>query len=219
MRNRFLPLLAGAVLAFASSLAAAEPAEGEALVRSFIEDIRTMSADFEQSLVDADDNIVEESSGRLEILRPGKFRWSYQEPYEQLLVADGLNVWSYDADLEQVTVKAQAEVLGSTPALLLGGGSDVLAGFELAESFTDRGTVWVRLTPRKEDSGFHSVDLGFTDRLLSRMIFMDALGQSTLIALHNVVINEAIDAQRFVFTPPADADLVGTPLVSNRAER
>ncbi|MGB5353911.1 MAG: outer membrane lipoprotein chaperone LolA, partial [Woeseia sp.] len=144
---------------------------GAELVRSFIDDIRTMSARFEQSLVDADDNIVEESSGTLEILRPGRFRWSYSEPYEQLLVADGLNVWSYDRDLEQVTVKPQAEVLGSTPALLLGGAGDVLAEFERAESFEDRGTTWVRLVPVQEDSGFASVDLGFTDALLSRMIF------------------------------------------------
>ncbi|MGB5580782.1 MAG: outer membrane lipoprotein chaperone LolA [Woeseia sp.] len=192
---------------------------GAELVRSFIDDIRTMSARFEQSLVDADDNIVEESSGTLEILRPGRFRWSYSEPYEQLLVADGLNVWSYDRDLEQVTVKPQAEVLGSTPALLLGGAGDVLAEFERAESFEDRGTTWVRLVPVQEDSGFASVDLGFTDALLSRMIFIDSLGQSTLIALFDVVTNKPIDEARFAFVPPADADLVGTPLRAQSAER
>lgn len=193
--------------------------EGEQLVRSFVNDIHSMSARFEQSLVDADDNVVEESSGNLEILRPGRFRWSYEEPYEQLLVADGLNVWSYDADLEQVTVKPQAEVLGNTPALLLGGAGDVLAEFERAESFEDRGSVWVRLVPRSEDSGFSSVDLGFTDGLLSRMIFIDSLGQSTLIALFGVVINEPLSEDRFVFALPANVDLVGTPLSAHSADR
>lgn len=194
--------------------AAADAPDGEALVRGFVEDVETFSARFEQSLVDADDNLVEESSGRLEILRPGRFRWVYEEPYEQLLVADGLNVWSYDADLEQVTVKPQAEVLGSTPATLLGGGSDVFNDFEVTETFTDRGTEWVRLRPLGDDGSFESVDLGFTDGVLSRMIFNDTLGQSTLVALFDVEVNEPVSAERFVFEPPPGADLVGTPLAN-----
>ena len=191
---------------------------GEKLVRSFVEDVQSMSARFEQSLVDADDNIVEESSGTLEILRPGRFRWSYEEPYEQLLIADGLNVWSYDADLAQVTVQAQQEVLGSTPALLLGGGGDVMADFEIVDNFEDRGTVWVRLKPLQEDSGFSTLDLGFTDGTLSRMIFLDALGQSTVIALFDIKVNETIADDRFAFVPPDDADLVGTPLLQETAD-
>jgi len=206
MRISVLLLLAGA------TGAAADTPDGEALVRSFVEDVETFSARFEQSLVDAEDNLVEESSGTLEILRPGRFRWVYEEPYEQLLVADGLNVWSYDADLEQVTVKPQAEVLGSTPATLLGGGSAVFDDFEVTETFTDRGTEWVRLRPRGDDGSFESVDLGFTDGVLSRMIFSDSLGQSTLVALFDVEFNEPVPAERFVFDPPPGADLVGTPL-------
>ena len=132
-------------------------------------------------------------------------------------MADGLNVWSYDADLEQVTVKPQQEVIGSTPALLLGGAEDALDGFEVTESFLDRGTSWVRLRPRGEDSGFDSVDLGFTDGRLSRMIFIDSLGQSTLIALFDVEVNTAIAGERFAFVPPEGADVVGTPL--GQAER
>ncbi len=209
------------LLACAAGSALASPVkaeDAEKLVRSFVEDVQSMTARFEQTLVDADDNIVEESGGQLEILRPGRFRWSYQEPYEQLLVADGVNVWSYDADLAQVTVQPQQEVLGSTPATLLGGAGDVMANFEIAESFEDRGTVWVRLLPLEEDSGFSSLDLGFDDGTLSRMIFLDALGQSTLIALFEVTVNATLAAERFAFVPPADADLVGTPLPQDRAD-
>jgi outer membrane lipoprotein carrier protein len=135
-----------------SSIFAAEPgmdseAEGKALVENFVLNIRTLKGRFEQSLVDADNQIVETSSGTLEIQRPGQFRWSYVEPYEQVLVADGLNVWSYDIDLAQVTVKPQFEVLQ----------------FEYAGSFGDRGTVWIRLRPKDTDSGFNKVELGFTD--------------------------------------------------------
>ncbi|MDZ7643389.1 MAG: outer membrane lipoprotein chaperone LolA [Woeseiaceae bacterium] len=191
----------------------AEAIDGEQLVRQFVEDVQTMSAAFEQTLVDADDAVLEESSGTLDIKRPGRFRWAYTEPYEQLLVADGRNVWSYDADLLQVTVKPQDDVLGSTPALLLGGGSNVLEDFRVVESFRDRGTAWVRLRPLADESSFDTVDLGFdaNDRL-DRMIFVDSLGQSTLIALQDPRINEPLADDLFTFVPPDGVDVVGTPL-------
>src|SRR5690606_18435255 len=124
-------LIAASLLAAGASAAGAPPPDvnGEALIEDFIESVHTMRGRFEQSLVDASDTVVESSSGTFEIRRPGQLRWSYEQPYEQLLVADGRNVWSYDVDLAQVTVKPQAEVLSSTPALLLGGTRDVLEDF------------------------------------------------------------------------------------------
>lgn len=192
--------------------AAAEEDAGLALVRQFVDEVKTMSARFEQTLVDANDEVIETSSGTMQIRRPGRFRWTYEEPYRQILVADGRNVWNYDADLAQVTVKPQDEALGHTPALLLGGDEDVLEDFELVDSYTDRGTRWVRLKPRDTESGFTRVELGFDDGVLRRMIFRDSLEQSTLVALHDVEINEPIPDERFTFSPPPDADVVGTPL-------
>ena len=122
--------------------------------------------------------MIDQSSGTVEIQKPGRFRWTYLEPYEQILVADGLNVWSYDVDLEQVTVKAQAEVLAKTPALLLGGSQNVLDDFEYIGSFQERGTVWVRLRPETTDNGFTKVELGFDEGRLSRMIFSDRVFRS-----------------------------------------
>ena len=214
-RYSFFIALSGCMLF--SSIFAAEPgmdseAEGKALVENFVLNIRTLTGRFEQSLVDADNQIVETSSGTLEIQRPGQFRWSYVEPYEQVLVADGLNVWSYDVDLAQVTVKPQKEVLRNTPALLLGGSEDALDQFEYVGSFSDRGTVWIRLQPKDTDSGFNKVELGFTDGNLTRMMFSDNLEQTTLIALFDVSLNEDIDAGRFQFEPPEDVDIVGTPV-------
>jgi outer membrane lipoprotein carrier protein len=191
---------------------------GQQLINDFVNNVQTMSGRFEQQLVDADDIVIDKSSGTIEIQKPGRFRWTYLEPYEQILVADGLNVWSYDVDLEQVTVKAQAEVLASTPALLLGGSQDVLDDFEYIGSFEERGTVWVRLRPRSTDNGFTKVELGFDEGKLSRMIFSDNLGQTTLIAFFDLSINESIDAKRFSFSPPDDVDVVGQPLSSAPAD-
>jgi outer membrane lipoprotein carrier protein len=192
-------------------------ADNQALVEDFLRDVQTLSGRFEQSLVDADNQLVEESSGTLEIKRPGQFRWAYDEPYEQLLIADGLNVWSYDVDLAQVTVKPQAEALSNTPALLLGGSPEALDQFDYVGSFEDRGTVWVRLRPKDRDNGFSKVELGFNDGELTRMMFSDNLQQTTLIALFDVKLNEAIDVEHFEFAPPEDVDVVGTPAPVERS--
>ncbi len=186
--------------------------KAKALLERFVNDIQTLQGRFEQSLIDADQQLVEESSGTLEIQRPGQFRWVYTEPYEQVLVADGSNVWSYDVDLAQVTVKPQAEVLSNTPAALLGGSPDALEQFDYIGSFIDRGTVWVTLRPKDRDNGFAKVELGFNDGKLSRMLFSDNLEQTTLIALFDVSLNLEIDADHFEFNPPDDVDIVGTPL-------
>ncbi len=188
---------------------------GEQLVGNFVENVITLQGRFEQSLIDADGAIVERSSGLLEIERPGRFRWSYSEPYEQWLVADGLNIWSYDVDLAQVTVKPQAEALANTPALLLGGSDDALGQFRFDGSSVEKGTTWVRMIPLDTTSGFERMELGFTGGALTRMVFFDNLEQTTLVALYDVTTNEPIDAERFRFAVPEDADLVGTPVAAD----
>lgn len=213
-----LAKLAGRCAALVAVLLTAHPAAGEEidgrrLVEGFVEDVRTMQGRFEQSLVDASSDVVETSTGSFAIRRPGQLRWVYSEPYEQVLVADGVNVWSYDVDLEQVTVKPQADVLSSTPALVLGGADRVLDDFEYAGSFADRGTEWVRLEPKHPESSFRRVELGFTGGSLSRMIFYDNLDQTTLVALFDVTLNEEIDPATFEFSPPEHVDVVGEPAV------
>ena len=168
-----------------------------------------------QALIDAEGEVVERSTGTLEIERPGKFRWSYAEPYEQWLVADGRNIWSYDLDLMQVTVKPQADALANTPALLLGGAEDALSQFRFDGSSVEEGTTWVRMIPVDTSSGFERMELGFEAGSLTRMVFSDNLEQTTFVALYDVRTNEPIDAERFVFDVPEDADLVGTPAAAD----
>lgn len=187
---------------------------GEVLVNDFIQNVITLQGRFEQSLIDADGEVVERSSGILEIERPGRFRWAYSEPYEQWIVADGLNIWSYDVDLAQVTVKPQADALANTPALLLGGSAEALEQFRFDQSMIEAGTTWVRMIPVDTSSGFERMELGFFDGQLTRMVFYDNLDQTTLVALYDVKTNEPIDAEQFSFTVPDDADLVGVPLVA-----
>lgn len=190
---------------------------GEKLVNTFLTDVVTLQGRFEQSLTDAEGEVVEVSGGTLEIERPGRFRWAYSEPYEQWLIADGLNVWSYDVDLAQVTVKPQAKTLSNTPALLLGGANNALEQFRFAGSRVDSGTTWVSMIPVDDSSGFNRVELGFLDGQLASMVFFDNLEQTTRVTLYDVVVNQPIDASLFEFAVPADADLVGVPLAKSDA--
>jgi chaperone LolA len=209
-------ILAGLLLCLATQVAGAQErleGVGEQLVNDFLTDVITMQGRFEQSLVDADGKVVERSSGFLEIERPGRFRWSYAEPYEQWLVADGFNIWSYDVDLEQVTVKPQADALANTPALLLGGDTGALEQFQFDGAMIEEGTTWVRMLPIDTSSGFERMELGFLDGQLTRMVFFDNLEQTTLVALFEVKTNEPIDAERFEFVVPEYADLVGVPVI------
>ena len=187
---------------------------GRKYVDNFVADVVTFQGNFEQALLDADGQVIDKTTGTLEIQRPGQFRWSYIEPYEQWLVADGLNVWSYDVDLAQVTVKPQASALANTPALLLGGSADALEQFTYEESYVEMDITWVRLTPKNTESGFERVELGFKDGTMHRMVFYDNLEQTTLVDLSEVSVNLPIDADRFNFVAPEDVDVVGVPAVA-----
>ena len=205
-------------LLFAASAAIADADDqdaGKRLVNEFVDDVVTFQSQFEQALIDAEGQVVENTTGTLEIQRPGQFRWSYIEPYEQWLVADGVNVWSYDLDLAQVTVKPQAEALANTPALLLGGADGALEQFNYEGSYIEKETTWVRLTPKNTESGFMRVELGFRQDTLRRMVFFDNLQQTTLVDLTEVVVNEPIDPSRFEFLVPADVDVVGVPAAAD----
>jgi len=187
---------------------------GKRLVDAFVFDITTLQGRFKQSLIDADGLVVEVNEGTLEVQRPGRFRWSYTEPYEQSLIADGLNIWSYDVDLAQVTVKPQAEALSNTPALLLGGSAEAMDQFNYESSVVENDTTWVRLSPKNSDGGFHRVELGFIAGVLSRMVFFDNLEQTTLVALYDVKVDAPIDSAQFQFAVPKGVDVVGVPAVS-----
>ena len=216
--NRIVMFLLASLCLATTVLAQSPDDHGKQLVDEFIEDVESFSGSFEQVLIDADGEVIERTTGTLEISRPGKFRWSYIEPYEQWLIADGLNIWSYDVDLAQVTVKPQAAALANTPALLLSGSADALDQFDYQGSYDETVTTWVKLAPRNTDSGFLRMELGFIDDTLNRMVFFDNLEQTTLVEFRDVAVNGQIDPARFEFLVPDDVDVVGMPAIADTPE-
>lgn len=216
MRQFSRIILFGALVAavVTGRAAAGDAAPGESLVAAFVNDVTTLSARFEQSVIDAEGELLDVSNGSIAIERPGRFLWTTDEPYEQQVIADGLNVWSYDVDLAQVTVKAQAQALANTPAMLLGGGDGAMDEFLIEETVDDGDVTWVRMVPKDDSSGFKRLVLGFEEGKLARMVFLDNLEQQTVVELSDVTYDEAFDGAHFEFTPPDDVDIVGTPAVA-----
>ncbi len=210
-----LVLMAAALLAApgARSLAQTEAGVAEAGVpselREFFAGIDTIRGEFRQVLFDARGRAVERSNGEFAILKPGRFRWHYTEPYEQLIVADGENIWLYDVDFEQVTVREQTDSLSQSPAMLLGGDADALDAFRYLGSYSRGGRDWLRLEPVAPESDFRAVDLSFAGGELELMELTDALGQVTRIEFTELVLNESLEDALFTFTPPPGVDVIG----------
>jgi len=177
--------------------------------QDYLRTTRTARADFEQRVSDRDGKLVQHSRGSFSLLRPGRFRWTYAQPYPQLIVGDGARVWIYDEDLNQVTVRAMAKALGSTPAALLAGAADVERAFALRDAGRRDGLEWVEATPREKEAGFERVLLGMGAAGVQAMELADHFGQSTVLRFSNIARNPALDAATFRFTPPKGADVLG----------
>lgn len=195
-------LLAGLLWVMtAAVLADAMPAS----LADFFHDLQTLSADFSQVVVDGNNREIQSASGRMWIKRPGMFRWDYAQPYQQQLVADGERLWSYDKDLEQVTVQAASEVLTATPAMLLSGERPLEDVFEIHE--LDR--QHIQLIPKNNDSNVTELRLQFNDGGLEQIAAADTFGNTTVFTFTRIQRNPLLDRQLFTFDPPEGADVVG----------
>ena len=178
----------------------------------FLDETRTLRAEFSQELLDGDGNLVETASGTFSLKRPNRFLWSYSEPFEQQVVADGQNLWIHDVELEQVTVSPLQGAIASSPAMLLSGDARVRDGFEIVEAAEDGTIAWISLAPREQGMDFRSVQVGFDAGELFALVLVDALGQVTSIQFRNMAVNLDIEDEFFRFEPPADADVIGEPV-------
>ena len=198
----------GALAALATSLAFPTRASGLDDFLAFNSATKTATATFEQQAYDRNGKVVDRSSGRFAFARPGKFRWAYEKPHQQLLVADGSKLWIYDPDLQQVTVKRIDQAISSTPAALLAGKDDITKLFTLRDAGTKDGLAWVEALPRAKDTGFDRVRLGMQGKTLAAMELYDQLGGHTVLRFTQMKENVALPPATFAFTPPQGADVI-----------
>jgi len=183
--------------------------ETPAYFREFFNGLLTMQADFDQQVLDGNRQLLQSSQGHMWIMRPGRFRWDYVTPYKQQLVADGERLWSYDEELEQVTVQPASEVLTSTPAMLLSGTQPLEQLFTIEETNATAGDRQVTLIPKSDDSNVTRLNVHFSGELLTRIDAEDNFGNTTQFSFTRLERNPKLDEKLFTFTPPAGADVIG----------
>jgi outer membrane lipoprotein carrier protein len=196
-------------------LAAAAHADGLTALENFVKNARSGRADFTQVVSaparQGEAARTKTSTGQFEFVRPNRFRFEYRKPFAQTIVADGQTVWLYDVDLNQVTARKQAQLLGSTPAALIAASPDLNTlrrDYDLQNAPDRDGLQWVQATPKQKDGQLSSVKVGFRSGDLAALEILDGFGQMSVMKFDKVQLNVQLPAGAFDFKPPQGADVV-----------
>ena len=184
-------------------------ADGISSLKNFYDKTYAMRANFYQLVTDKQGRKIQEVYGKMQLKRPNKFRWDYNKPFEQQIISDGKQVWLYDTELAQVSVRELSKTLGSSPAALLAGDDSLDKNFKLMNASRTDNLDWVIATPKDKDTGFDQISLGFKDNALQEMDLVDSFGHQTKIVFTKLESNPVIDAKTFLFKPPKGVDVVG----------
>lgn len=184
-------------------------ADGVASLKDFFLNTNAMRAQFKQVVLDNKGRKIQEVQGTMQLQRPNKFRWDYQKPYEQQIISDGQQVFLYDVDLQQVTIRDLSKALGSSPAAMLAGGESVEKSFTLKNAVRKDSLTWVLALPKDKESGFERVILGFEGKQLKKMELYDSFSHVTHITFNQIERNPALENKTFLFTTPEGVDAVG----------
>lgn len=203
-------LFATALVAGALFLSSQAQAGALDQFKSFVSSTQSARGEFTQQLVKIDSGtakVSNKSSGTFTFARPGKFIWTYQKPYEQLLQADGEKLYIYDKDLNQVTIRKLGDALGSSPAAILFGSNDLEKNFTLKEGPTKDGLEWLEATPKSKDTTFDHIGIGLRNGVPAAMELRDSFGQVSLLTFTKFEKNPSLPATQFKFAVPKGADV------------
>jgi outer membrane lipoprotein carrier protein len=185
-----------------------EADEARAHLQAFVDSAERYSARFVQQLVDEEGDVLDESVGEFWLRRPGQFRWHYEPPMERLLVSDGVKIWLYDVELEQVTMRSADGALEQTPAALLVASSLALENYQLSIRERSGEFVAVGLIPAQGQSDFEDIVLGLEANRLVSLTLADHFGQKTIISFDNIKLNPPIDLAIFSLDIPPGTDVI-----------
>ena len=183
-------------------------AAGVEALKALLEQTSTARARFAQMVLDKNLKMLQQATGTMQFSRPGKFRWEYDKPQEQVIVSDGSRVWIYDKDLNQVTVRRVDRALGSSPAALLAGSNEIEKSYSFTALGNQEGLDWLEAVPRIQETAFEKIRLGFGKSGLEAMELRDQFGQVTVIKFSTIERNARLSPEAFRFTPPKGADVI-----------
>ena len=178
--------------------------------KSFVSNTKSAKGEFSQQQIKMQEGKAKVSKtalGSFMFARPGKFIWTYVKPYEQTLQTDGEQLYIYDKDLNQVTIKALGGALGASPAAILFGGSELEKNFTLKEVGVKQDLEWLEAIPKTKDSQFEHIGIGMKDGLPVALELRDSFGQISLVTLKSVERNPVFKADQFKFVVPTGADV------------
>ncbi len=187
--------------------ALAVPADSQ--VQGYFRDLRSLQADFTQTILDEHSRTLETSKGQMFMQKPGRFRWDYRQPPSQLIVADGQRMWLYDKELQQVTVRLLDKALNATPLALLSGAAPLEDAFVVSDSGVRDGLQWYELRPKEEQPEFKKLRVAFNGDVLKIIELEDAFNQRTRLSFEHLQRNVPIDPGLLRFVPPQGVDVVG----------
>jgi len=182
-------------------------ADAEHRLNAALKNLDNVTADFKQTLLDEDKKVIQNSRGTLAIQRPGKFAWIYKDPFEQQIIADGKELWIYDIELDQVTVKPMDSGLASAPIMILMKQNDVGEEFIVSEVGQREYLYWIELKPVAKDLEYSQIYIGLEEGEIRAMELRDNFGQSTQIVFENLRVGVVHDPATFIFTPPEGVDV------------
>ncbi len=216
-----------AVSQVAQAAQAAQPPDAIAQLQGIVQNLRSSTGEFTQYRVTKDANkdakngvkLGQKNSGEFQFLKPGRFIWHYQKPYEQLLQSDGKYFYVFDKDLKQVTRQILTTGLGFGEAIEASPAGILFVGLSsLNQNFTlknvadkNDGMTWVEATPKKSGQ-FIRVGIGMKNNTIAVMELYDSFGQASLIQLDKVRSNPSLNTAQFHFVVPKDVELIDNPL-------
>jgi outer membrane lipoprotein carrier protein len=183
-------------------------ADGVSSLKNFYNETHAIKASFHQIVTDKQGQKIQEVYGDMQLKRPNKFRWDYHKPFEQQIISDGKQVWLYDTELAQVSVRELSKALGSSPAALLAGDDSLDKNFRIVNAYRKDTLDWVSANPKDSDTGFNKISLAFKNNVLLEMDMVDSFGHLTKIVFTNMVQNPVLEDNAFLFMPPKGVDVV-----------
>jgi outer membrane lipoprotein carrier protein len=173
--------------------------------------LTSLKANFFQQVVDSEGEVIQEAKGIFELKKPGRFRWHYDPPFSQHIIADGKNLWLYDVELAQATVQPIDQALGSAPIILLTDLKPLTDDFDIREMPESFGLNWVALVPKVQDTEFYRVEIGLDGNVIREMKLYDHFDQKTIIRFSEINTSANLPDTRFKFSIPNGVDVIGSP--------
>lgn len=197
-----------AALSFSAPSLAQNDTRDDTVLYDFFSRVKTFSSDFEQLVTDESGDVLEQSHGQFMLSRPGKFAWIYASPLPQQIISNGDNIWLYDEDLEQVTIRKYQSAIAGSPAELLAGNRSIIDFYDVISNTYGDDSVKYTLIPKKEESQFSEVFITFEKGQLVKLALQDSFSRTTTLNFTIRKENQTLSQNTFEFVVPDGVDVI-----------